>query len=475
MRRSVLTGVLAIALTTGSANAQQVGDRLVAVKIDFAKNVFWLENFDGSSLKDGGRQQASTLATGKNNDVFLEKRNQAKLIIVRGNPLVYKYSSLAKDLIETDNYKAASLFAAALETLVQSLGAVAARGAATGVTPDGTSVSTSDVSTNPEVVAIFKKQNINNLAEANAFFTELETSITELGKKTADMPSIFDLAKTDQSKAKQRVCNGDDACTWGLDTIDTVITSHFTKLAAIRTDLNALLGIDRIRNDLVNNAVTQVWSQRDEVMSALKAAKTFASAASHIDLDVALPDDAPYDASHNRPIDVTRSELGLDGKEPANGAKIVTNFMFRPYSAVTYGFGGFLAYSFVRDHEFKASKKGDQLVITDAKGTADYVGRQIGAVLTISPTRWVDTPFTPEAEIGVNPTKDQVGLFLGAGFSPFSLFQFGFGFTLQQVSQLTDGQFVGQPATSQDDIHTVTRFKPGGYLHISVTKKVGTK
>jgi hypothetical protein len=129
------------------------------------------------------------------------------------------------------------------------------------------------------------------------------------------------------------------------------------------------------------------------------------------------------------------------------------------------------AYSFVRDRSFSAVKEGDGLVIREKVSPGDYVGRKVAGVLSISPTRWAGTPFTPVFEIGASP-ENNVGLFAGIGLSPYGLFHFGGGYTLQQVTRLS-GQTVGQTVGSADDIKTEKHFRSGAYLHISIIKKIG--
>jgi len=472
-----LAVVAAVAIVVGlpaGAHAQRVGNRVVLLKVDPATKTYWLDNLDGGAINDAGRQQAGVLSS--SNDIFLAKSNIVQLYVVKANPLVYAYKSAKGDLVETADYQAVAAFYKIVETLVQSFGAASAAGkaagsaaaAAAGLAP--ADAGPAPVSTDADVVAIFANHGIPDLDAENAFFAELQDAIKKLSAKTSQVAALFAQAKSDQSRVRALVCEA-AACTWDLDTVRPAITDRFAVLKAIRADLINQISKPGVRNDPANMVVTQVLSQEADVTKALSTVGTFVEAVAAIDRDVLLDDQAVYDSSHNLPIFITRTELAVDGKPTTNATKYT--FTFRPDSPVTYGFGAGLAYSFVRTHDFAPAKKGDQLVIADNAADSDYVGQKVTGILTIAPTRWVDTPFTPIAEIGVSPEKDKVGLFFGVGFSPYSLFYFGVGFTAQQVPELKAGQTVGQVISSADDIQTHTRFHIGAYLHVSIIKKLG--
>lgn len=473
MRAQIVTFAMAMVFGGAlAAQAQHVGNRVVLLKVDLVTKTYSLENLDGTPVKDAGRQQAGLLVT--NNEIFLSKNNIVQLYVVKANPLVYGYKSEKGELVETADYQAVTSFSTVVETLVQSFSAASAAGQAAapapnaGATPGQTPPT--PVSADSDVVDIFTNHGIPDLDTENSFFADLQKSIQDLEQKTSQLPSLFAQAKTDQTHVRALVCSS-EACTWDLDTIGPTINSHFAILKAIRTDLIKQTNKPGVRNDPVNAVVTEVLSQESDVTNALSTAQSFVEAVARINQDVLLDDQVAYDPSHNLPVFVTQTELGLDGKPSANALKYT--FTFKPDSPVTYGFGAGVAYSFVRSHAFTAVKNGDQLVIADNAAGASYVGQKITGLLTISPTRWVDTPFTPSAEIGINPEKDKIGLFFGVGFSPYSLFYFGVGFTAQQVPELQKGQVVGQTILSPDDIMTQPKFHTGAYVHVSVVKKLG--
>jgi len=107
-----------------AAGAQSVGERLVVLKVDFAAKAYWLENLDGSHVSSRGHQQGSSL---KNpSEVFLAKRNLARLVIVKSNPLAYSYASKAEAPVNTADFTAVSGFTEAIAALIKILGGPAA-------------------------------------------------------------------------------------------------------------------------------------------------------------------------------------------------------------------------------------------------------------------------------------------------------------------------------------------------------------
>jgi hypothetical protein len=452
------------ALSRTHVTAQTVGERLVTMKIDFDHQLFWLENADGSVIGFHGHTQGAILREAS--DVFLPKATVARLIIIRSNPLVYKYASKELELTDTSDFTAASNFAAAVSAIIKLLGAPAPSAAALAAGTPGRSAA--DVT----VDEILRRNGIADVKGVDDFMVTLDEAISTLSVKSEQIPVLFVRAKDEQTEVRRIVCGNASACTWDLESAAKTIEEGFSKVDRIHRELSFDANT---RTHAVTLGLSQVLQHRDAVIKALKAAKDFTAAVSRIDQDLVLPNEAAYLLSKNRPIEVTRTELKLGGEPKSDNVKKYT-FTFRPDSPVTYGFGADYVYAFVRGSTFSAKKQGEQLVIAETP-LSDYVGSKIGAVMSIAPTRWVNTPFTPFAEVGVNvkgldKIKESAGLLGGVGFSPYGLFTFGFGALFQQVPML-DGQQVGDAVASESDIKTKFRFKRGWYLHLTVTKKLG--
>jgi hypothetical protein len=139
------------------------------------------------------------------------------------------------------------------------------------------------------------------------------------------------------------------------------------------------------------------------------------------------------------------------------------------YSPVSLGVAPAFVLLFLHSPTFRAVKSGDHLVIQS--DDPQLTGYNVAAMLTITPRAWSEPTFGGQFQLGVSPTKDKVGFYLGAGIHVQELFTFGGGVTWQQSKRLTDGLTVGQTIGSPDDIRTTNEFKPGFYFHITTNIK----
>lgn len=459
-----VTGAAAVLFFAASlAAAQSVGERLVVLKVDFATKAYWLENLDGSHVSSRGHQQGSSLKD--SSEVFLAKRNLARLVIVKGNPLAYEYSSKAETPTNTTDFTAVSGFTEAIAALIKILGVPPSQ--SMGVTATEEVRSRVDAA----ILRILNAHGFEDVKALNEYVTELQKATEAVETKAKEMPALFARSKVNQTEVKRTVCNTEPSCSWGLADLARTIEPRFAKLRELE---RALLADPDTRFTTYPGSLHAVLDGSEDVRKALRTTTAFAALVARIDDDVVLSDEAGYIANKNQPIKVTRRELLVDGQPGTQ--EVSYTFVFKPDSPVTYGFGGDLVYSFVRPSTFSAVKQGDQLAIAETPGP-DYVGKKFGAILSISPTRWVGTPFTPIAEIGINTktdkTKDNTGFLVGLGFSPYGLFHFGGGLAFEQVPRL-DGQKVGDAVASGDAIKTKLEFARGWYLHVSVVKKVGS-
>ncbi len=454
------------------AYAQQVGNRLVYLKIDLASNTYWLENRDGTALRDHGKQQAGSLT--QLNDLFLDKGNIVKVIVVKGNPLTTQYSSTKSKPTDTADYTAVKSFGTTLSTLVSGLASVeSSTNASLNLTKSNLRMSQFIIGVPAVALAnkppqalqdILNKYDFGDADTQQQFFSDLDDDISTLKKQTSEMPDLFAQAKQSQSVVRAAVCGQDPACPWGLKSVEKDLTTKFATLSSVKADVDKTGDASLLQVD--------VLSTQDKTMAQLGVLKTFASNVAKIDQDVLLTDYASYSPTQDVKITLTVTDIGLDGKPSGKDAAKNFDFGFHPNSPVAYGVGGALVYSLVKQHTFTASKSGSGLAIADTAASNDHVGQQIGGMLTISPTRWVGTPLTPIFETGVSPIKNKFGIFAGVGFSPYGAFQLGFGVAYQQVDELDAGQKIGDSVTSQDDIKTHPVFHAGFYLHITVAKTV---
>lgn len=457
-RRFNLAAFVALALFAVPVSAQQVGNRVVNLKIDFAAGTFWLTDVDGTIITKQDRKQGGSLDAVR--DIFLDRGNVAKIYVARANPLLYRYAAKKGDPVDTADLKAASQMLNVIKTLVQSLGGGAAAGDGPG----------RPVSTDPAVAAAFKNHDFATAQDWTRFLRALNVDVEQLFGKADQIPAFFDDAKTDQTTVKAKVCGSDSRCTWDVDALQKRIAGSFKRLKALRNELLTVALNGGVKDAPLYAAVDMVLSQEPDAMKALAAASSFVAAVAKIDTDILLDQGATYSPVKDLPIDVTRTTVTIDGKETKDLVKYT--FTFRPYASITYGFGTALVYSFVRDRSYTGVMKDGQLVISE-KVSDEFVGRKIAGVFTLSPTRWVDTPWTPSVELGVNPEKGKMGIFLGVGFKVAGLFHVGAGYSAIQIAKL-DGQKNDDPINSLDAIKTKPKFQTGGYAAFTISTKIGS-
>ena len=142
----------------------------------------------------------------------------------------------------------------------------------------------------------------------------------------------------------------------------------------------------------------------------------------------------------------------------------VTTDAYRP-ARVTPGAAFVLG--FVKNPTFKAVKDGDAYKIV--KDDEELTRYDVAAMLHITPDAWQEPTFGGFFQVGVSPKKDEFGFYFGGGFQSHSIFAFGAGFMMQQVRTLGPGLTEASRLASPDELKTSTTFKPGLYLHATVT------
>ena len=451
----LLTAVTGLLFSPQPAMAQRVGNRVVNLKIDMATGTYWLTNVDGSVIAEQGRTEGGSLVA--NNDIFLDKGNVAKIYIAKANPLVYRYAAKKGEPVDTADFKAASQMLNIIKTLVASLGGA-----------PGAGLAARAISNDDAVREVFARHNFKELKDWEQFLTALDSAVDALSGKAAQMPTLFERSKSDQTAVKKTVCT-DDSCSWGVSDLEQTLTTSFKKLKDLNKDLLDLYREQGVLDGEILAAMQLAMNQEADAIKTLPAVKTFAANVAKIDTDILLDQGASYSPNKDLPIDVTRTQLTLTGTETKDVTKYT--FTFRPNSGVTFGFGTMFAYTWVRVPSYTGVVKDGQLVIAEKK-SEEFTGQKVAGVFAISRTRWVDTFFSPSFEFGVNPEKNKIGLFLGLGFQASGLFHVGFGYAAIQVPQL-DGQSVDDPITSLDAIKTKPKFEQGPYAHFTITAKIG--
>jgi hypothetical protein len=129
--------------------------------------------------------------------------------------------------------------------------------------------------------------------------------------------------------------------------------------------------------------------------------------------------------------------------------------------------GAAFVLGFVKNPTFKAVKDGDDYRIV--KTEEELTRYDVAAMLNITPDGWQEPTFGGFFQIGVSPKKDEFGFYVGGGVQSHRIFSFGAGFMMQQVRKLGPGLTEASRLASPDDLKTAATFKPGLYLHATVT------
>ncbi|MBN1274367.1 MAG: hypothetical protein JXB26_19065 [Candidatus Aminicenantes bacterium] len=153
--------------------------------------------------------------------------------------------------------------------------------------------------------------------------------------------------------------------------------------------------------------------QQSNILKTLESLKIFAEAFLKINEIIPL-DEMEYSSSERAvgSIDVkasdSKAEKGKLGKY---------DVVVEPCTPVRFTFMPTIVYSFVKNDEGKAA------------------GWITPLVFGIIPKPFDDPIFGGEFQLGVNPGKDKLGLFLGAGFRIYEKIFFGAGATYQQIGE----------------------------------------
>jgi hypothetical protein len=137
------------------------------------------------------------------------------------------------------------------------------------------------------------------------------------------------------------------------------------------------------------------------------------------------------------------------------------------YRPAHFSPGAAFVLGFVRNPTFTAVKDGDGFKIV--KNEEQLTRYDVAAMLNITPDGWREPTFGGFFQLGIAPKKDEFGFYFGAGLQAQSVFTFGGGLMLQQVRKLGAGLDLTSRLTDPAQLKTTTEFKPGLYLHITVT------
>jgi hypothetical protein len=410
----------------------------------------------------------------------LVRNEELQLVVVDGNPLAYQYTWKGIERTKTDDYTAAQNFAKTLQAVITSLGTAGAAAAAARQDLASVQRMTRDFKLGSEWTVTARSAQPKDVVQdildghglSGVFYETFAKTIQTLRSKIDQIEPLIKESKVDAIQVRDKVCMPtNDAetpaiCDWGISTIADTIEDGYERINMAQFDILTKLGDTSVQKDVRLIALMFVGNHETRVRGMLEAARAFRDKAKRIHQPLTLGT-ILYSSTDRQDATVEIGELDTTGKPLSTAKKFV--FVAEPRSSVKYGFGAAFVYSFVRGREFEAAKSGDAFVIKQKVSSDDYVGRDVAAMLSITPAKWADTGFAPSAQVGLNPEKNKVGLFVGAGFKAYDLLYFGVGISAQQIQRLSVGLAEGQTIASKDELKTTSQFRLGPYLHFTVS------
>jgi hypothetical protein len=205
---------------------------------------------------------------------------------------------------------------------------------------------------------------------------------------------------------------------------------------------------------------------------SLQTLQDFAEDAQHLGEDVDFGTFA--EASNDVLVTVTATPVtkyqrffSAAAKKAQGDALRSFTFTVRTYSPVILSLGPAMVVRFMDSPKFGVEKAGDayRIVRTDDDTPVAY---NLAAMLSVAVRAWSNPTFTPYAQIGVDPAKDNIGLYAGVAANFWSAFSVGAGYVYQQVNHLARGLEESQLLTAPEQLKTKPGFTSGGYITISV-------
>ena len=415
-----------------------------------------------------GRTEVSDL---ESNQEFTIRKNEEVAIWVNPNPLLYNYTWKGETRTKTDNFKAASEFAKALEAILALMG-----------TPDPIS----DLSGILKGTVISDKKNkIANILDEtlkNSYISQnikgvsVKIFLEHLGDRIRSIKNNFEemeelIKDTRTKKGVEKVKSKVEA--WNVLTLKKEMVSDFEEMNKVLSEFSEKAWCDNKSNGSPVNKLE--WNQ----LRAIILIHSYLIQESNIQkmLDTLISFDKTV-RSINQPIylgtiyysssEKITATISITNKHDNRNSNIKEgdfSFIFEPYNRLKLELKPAFVYSFVRKVEYTTEETIGGFKIIKKDNDKEYHGLNVAAMLLVTP-KFLDN-ISVYSEIGVSPIKDKIGLYAGLGIKFQKVFSFGGGLTLQQIEKL-DGLKEGDILENQDDLKINRPLKPGLYLHFTV-------
>jgi hypothetical protein len=437
---------------------------LAAAETDSRDGVLEIHHRDGRIINKSFKSEITAPQLVQQQTYRLRPKERLSVVVVDPNPLLYTYSWGGLTAADTADYKTATDFAKSLDPLISAFAPKTVTGRSLPLTP---------VTVAPEVASALKaigipneKDFLNNFLAHYSAVENLVDAIPSLMVKACGTPA-------EASEAKTAVRGS----TWDLDATAKIIKKDFDLLKLGRGALLKLVATEpaKVANDLFYIASNLFADRESEITAALGTLSTFKKDVMAVDEPITLsPEAIAYSFSKDQTVtfSIGRRDQVQVPKEATARITGKYTIVISPLYPVRLGIGAAAVYSFAPNNTYKAVNDGTQLVVIRDPSTPQYEAFNLAAVLTITPRKWDDPSFGGYFQLGVQP-KDRVGLFFGLAVRVMGLFDFGGGFTLQQVDQLAGGLVEGGAISSASSIVTSRVWKSSGYLHVTVSSPLG--
>ena len=406
---------------------------------------------------------SDTLKLGAQNELTLRGQSVAIVLAFR-NPFLFSYQSEAKE-VENEQHKVAASFATTLTTLLGRF------------QPAGGTKSLVALS-NPSSPAVVVEG--LNVREALGTLDKLKDAVV-------DIPNEIEKSLLETEDAAQEVKDAVKA--WKLEEREKEVADAVTKAEAIvrkcagapQDSLEVTIG--NVKGKVkCTDSLGEFASARDVASAivdlspraekSLEVLRGFAEDAQNLGSETEFGTFA--ESATDRIVTVTATPVtkyqrffSATAKKRQADALRTFAFGIRTYSPVILSLGPAVVVRFRSAPKYGVEQVdgGFKIVRTDSDQPFSY---NLAAMLNVAPSAWANPTFTPYAQIGIDPAKDNVGFYAGVAASFWQAFSIGAGYVYQQVNQLAPGLEEFQVIPAADGLRTNPRFKSGGYITVTV-------
>lgn len=398
--------------------------------------------------------------------IQLRSREVLTVIIQDPNPLLFTYTWNGVTEAPTQDYQHGLKFAEVLGNLATTLQGAEAAARVAKASPGPRAPTLSGI--NDQIKLI-----LDNAGLSPTSLADFQQDVKDLSDRLSLIPSLIDQSAGDRAavgRVKSTVAG------WDLGAVESRIRQTLKNVNRAENQLLQITaGHDKqelIAFDARLLTVLLAKDRETEIDTSLITLKNFAKDVNRIDVPLTLGTFA-YSPDLRRTATFTIQPVEANAQAAIRSKRLTGAYAFdaTPFSPVQVGFGAAAVYSFVEKPEFAVETVEDELRIVRKDDGKEYTAQSVAAMLTLTPRAWSDPTFGGHFQIGINPSSDELALYLGAALRIQKYLHFGLGWTFQEVPKLADGLSLSRPLTAASEFKTDTEFKSGFYLSFTVATK----